>query len=427
MQIVLVGLSHKTAPLSLRERVHFPAEEQESALKQLLELFGIQEGMILSTCNRVELLAVCDAPHKIENTLRHFFSQYHKVSFETYERYLYIYRGEDAVRHLFRVASSLDAMVIGEPQILGQVKDAYYHATHAHTTGTILHRCLHRAFNTAKRVRTETGIGDSSVSVSSAAVDLAEKIFGSVENRKALVLGAGEMSELTVQHLLDAGISSVLIANRDPGKAEELAAKWQGAAVPFERFSDHLPEVDIIISCTGSPAPIISRNHVLQALKQRKQKPLFFIDIAVPRDIDPEVHKIDNAYLYNIDDLQGVVETNLQERRREAKDAEEIITRETRAFLQWLEQLDVVPTIVSLREKAEEIRLQELKKGLEKVRELSEEDRQVCDAMTTAIVNKILHLPLQSLKQSDKTEEKNLFINTVRRLFSLDEEEKQEH
>jgi glutamyl-tRNA reductase len=292
-------------------------------------------------------------------TLRRFMSEYHGVPLEDLGPHLYVYAGPDAVKHVFRVASSLDSMVVGEPQVLGQVKDAYEKAAEGSATGLVLNKFMHKAFSVAKRVRTETRIAQSAVSISFAAVELARKIFGELEGKKVLIVGAGEMCELAATHLVENGVSAVQVTNRTLARAEALAAKFSGRAVPFEEFTYHLPEVDIVISSTGAPHFVVGVEDVRAAMKARKQKPLFLIDIAVPRDVDPRVNDLPNVYLYDVDDLNGVVEANKKERAKEADKAEAIVADEVQGFLGWLKTLEITPTIRQLREKFDGIRRSE--------------------------------------------------------------------
>jgi glutamyl-tRNA reductase len=339
MHILIVGLSHKTAPVEIRERVAFAPTAMEKPLHELSALSAISEGIIISTCNRVELCAVSREPEVGVAQLKRFLSDYHGIFPDELYPHLYEYQGEEAIRHLFRVASSLDSMVIGEPQILGQIKTAYGYGSEFKTAGLILNRFFHKAFSVAKRVRTETDIASNAVSVSFAAVELARKIFGSLEDKTVLLIGAGEMCELAARHFVNNGASSVLVTNRTFERAEKLAAEFGGRAIAFDDFPYHLQQVDIVLTSTGAPNFILGPKKVEEVLRQRRNKPMFFIDIAVPRDIDPKVNSLDNVYLYDVDDLQGVVQANLKERHKEAKKAEGIIDQEIGQFHRWLSSL----------------------------------------------------------------------------------------
>ena len=419
MHIVIVGLSHKTAPVEIRERLAFAPTAMERPLRQLLELPSVAEGLIVSTCNRVELCATTKEPDAAIAALRRFLAEYHEISPEEINTNLYDYQGEEAIRHLFRVASSLDSMVLGEPQILGQIKTAYGYAAEFKTAGLILNRFLHKAFSVAKRVRTETAIASNAVSVSFAAVELARKIFDRLDNKGVMIIGAGEMCELAAKHFVANGVSKVLVTNRTFERAEKLAAEFEGRAVPFDEFADHLAEVDIVMTSTGAPNFILGQRQMEEVLKRRKNKPMFLIDIAVPRDIDPKVNKLDNAYLYDVDDLQGVVQANLKERKKEASKAEAIVEQEIGQFYQWLGNLEVKPTVIALRQKLEEIRRQELEKTFGNLKDLSTKQRKSIEAMAGAIINKVLHKPTSVLKNAQNEASGEDYVDAVRVLFDL--------
>ncbi len=419
MHIVIVGLSHKTAPVEIRERLAFSPTAMERPLRQMLALSPVTEGLIISTCNRVELCAVSKEPDAAIVALRRFLAEYHGLAPQEIDTHLYDYQGEDGIRHLFRVASSLDSMVLGEPQILGQIKTAYGYATEHKTAGLILNRFLHKAFSVAKRVRTETAIASNAVSVSFAAVELARKIFDRLDNKAVMIIGAGEMCELAARHFVTNGVSKVLVTNRTFERAEKLAAEFQGKAVPFDYFVEHLAESDIVLTSTGAPNFILGKRQMEDVLKRRRNRPMFLIDIAVPRDIDPQVNDLDNAYLYDVDDLQGVVQANLKERQKEAGKAEAIVEQEIGQFYQWLANLEVKPTIVALRQKFETIRQQELEKTFGNIRDLSKKERKSIEAMTSAIINKILHQPTTVLKQNQNDHSGEDYVDAVRTLFDL--------
>ncbi len=419
MELIVIGLNHKTAPIEIRERLAFPEDGMEKALSQVKSLPSLKENMILSTCNRVEIYAAARETEKAILDLKGFLSQYHGLSLKEFEKNLYLLIGEEVVRHIFRVASSLDSMVVGEPQILGQIKSAYNIAAEAKTSGLILHRLLHRAFHVAKRVRTETKIGNSAVSVSFVAVELAKKIFGTLEKRTVLLIGAGEMCELAARHLVSGGIEKVLVTNRTYERAVVLAQEFRGEPIPFEEIHRGLRMVDIVISATNSPQYLLHHEEVAKVIKDRKQKPIFFIDIADPRDVEPKVGDIENVYLYNIDDLQKVANDNIQDREKEAQKAEAIVQDEVVKFVNWYQSLEVTPTIVALRKKFEEIRNKELAKTLSIHPDFSDKERQSLEALTSSIINKILHDPLTLLKQKNEEAMADLYLDALRTLFGL--------
>jgi glutamyl-tRNA reductase len=421
MELIVLGLNHKTAPIEIREKLAFPEDTIETALHQVKSLPSLKENMILSTCNRVEIYAAVRETERAIVDLKHFLSKYHRLSLREFEKNLYSLIGEEAVRHIFRVASSLDSMVVGEPQILGQIKSAYEMAVETKTSGLILHRLLHRAFHVAKRVRSETKIGDSAVSVSSVAVELAYKIFESLEKKTVLLIGAGEMCELAARHLISGGVEKVYVTNRTYERAAALAQEFGGEAVPFEEIHQGLIRVDIVISATDSPQHLIRHDQVVKVMKDRKQKPVFFIDIADRRDIEPRVGNIENVYLYNIDDLQKVANENIKDREKEARKAESLVQGEVVKFVNWYHSLEVTPTIVALRQKFEEIRKKELEKTLSLHPNLSEKEKKSLEALTSAIINKILHSPTTSLKQTSEEAIADLYLDALRTLFQLPE------
>jgi glutamyl-tRNA reductase len=355
-RIVLIGLNHKTAPVEIREKFADICVDGAAPLEQLSRIGRVKEVLFISTCNRMEILFTTSTLDQGIGAVVSFLADVYGQTSAALKPYLYIHLDQEAVKHLFRVACSLDSMVVGESQILGQIKQTYRDATEARTSGVILNRLLHKAFSVAKRVRTETKIGSSAVSVSYAAVRLARKIFDDLRDKKAMLVGAGEMAELAAEHLRSHGVEQIVVANRTLDRALELARRLNGTTVSLEELGQELERVDIIISSTGSPHPVIKAREVRKRMRARRNRPLFFIDIAVPRDIEPEVNRIDNVYLYNIDDLQSIVEVNQAERLKEAVRAEHIIESEALQFEGWLRTLEVVPTIVSLRQKAEEVR-----------------------------------------------------------------------
>jgi glutamyl-tRNA reductase len=415
MQLALVGLSHKTAPVEIRERLAFNSEALQSALASLVGRQNITEAMILSTCNRVEVVA--ESPD--DRLIREFLCEFHQISHDVVSKHLYSFTNADAIRHVFRVAASLDSMMIGEPQILGQVKEAYRIAAAAGTVGMHLTALMNRAFAVAKKVRSETGISQSAVSVSYAAVELARKIFGDLSGKTVMIIGASKMGELAAKHLKRNGVSSVLVTNRTFERAVELAQVFEGAAVPFEHFTDHMDRADIVISSTGAPHFIISKTLAEQIIHRRKNKPMFFIDIAVPRDIDPTVNEIDNAFLYDIDDLQQVIDANLKERIKEASRAEEIVDSEVQAFCRKMKSRDVVPTIVQLRETLEKWRRDEIERNRRHLKDFSPEHQAALDHITKSLVNKILHTPIEQLKQMSHDADAPEFAEMLRKIFNI--------
>ncbi len=423
MNLVIVGLNHKTSPVEIREKLSFPAQTIEEPLKRLTSQYGLNECVILSTCNRVEVLAISHEMEKGIWQIKRFLSEYHDIPLEQLDDHLYVHQGEDAVKHLFRVGAGLDSMVMGEPQILGQVKDSYGHAVQYNTAGVIVNKLYHKAFQVAKRIRSETKIGESAVSISFAAVELAKKIFGDLSGKGAMLIGAGEMAELAAKHLQNNGIREILVANRTYEKAVELVRGFNGTAIMFREFPHYLKNVDIVIASTGSPNFIIKPDQIHEVMRERKNKPMFFIDISVPRNIDPLVNNIDNAYVYDVDDLQGVVVANLQERAKEAGEAEAIVTEEIEKFYRWIKSLDVVPTIIALRRACDRIRKAEIERAIPSLNSLTEKERKTIEAMTSSIVNKILHHPVTHLKKEADRVEGDLYIDTIRKLFDLADEE----
>ena len=420
MNLVIVGLNHNSAPVEIREKLSFPAETIAEPLGKLLGHYGLNEAVILSTCNRVEVLAITDDMEKGVWEVKRFLSDVHSIPLEELDEHLYDYCGEEAVKHLFRVAAGLDSMVMGEPQILGQVKDAYGHAVEYDAAGVIVNKLYHKVFQVSKRIRTETKIGESAVSISFAAVELAKKIFGELKGKSVMLIGAGEMAELAAKHLMNSGIGDIFVANRTYERAVEMVRGFGGKAIMFREFPHYLKSVDIVIASTGAAAFIIKPGDVNEVMKARRYKPMFFIDISVPRNIDPRVNDIENAYVYDVDDLQGVVQSNLNERHKEAEQAEFIIDEEIETFYRWIKSLDVVPTIIALRQYCDSVRKAEIDKGLGLLGELSGKEAKALDAMTKAIVNKILHNPIVHLKKDASRIEGDRYIDTIRKLFNLD-------
>ncbi|MBN2397537.1 MAG: glutamyl-tRNA reductase [Deltaproteobacteria bacterium] len=419
MGIILLGINHRSAPLSIRERLSISCGEGGKPFEELKKIPQVEEVLYLSTCNRVEVLANMQDPDAGVEKLKSFITAHGNLSPGEMQRCLYLYRDEGAVRHLFRVASSLDSMVMGEPQILGQVKDSYRLCLKQKTSGVILNKLLHHAFRVAKRVRTETAIANNAVSVSYAAVELAKKIFGTLEGKRVLLVGAGEMAELAARHLMDSGVGRMLFTNRTYENAVRLANDFDGLPVEFELLGEKLGDVDIVISSTGSPEYVISADMAEAALHRRKNRLLFLIDVAVPRDIDPAAEQIDNVYLYNIDDLQGVVDRNTQTRLREAQKAQAIIDEEVAKFSGWHATLDVVPTIVDLKGKAEQIVRGELEKSHAWMKTLGEAERKNIEILVNSVVNKILHDPVVGLKRESRDGGADPYVAAVKRLFRL--------
>lgn len=419
MTISVVGLNHQTAPVAVRERLAFTDQELAIPLERFCDA-AVEEAVILSTCNRVEFyLFAPDAEAGVGSCID-FLSTYHDLPTSAFVPCLYQLYDVDAIRHLFRVAASLDSLVLGEPQILGQVKSAYLAALAAGRTGVVLNQLFSRALNVAKAVRSETGIGDHAVSVSYAAVELAKKIFEQLQTCTAMILGAGETSELAARHLQRQGVESMFVVNRTQIRAEQLAQTLHAKAIPWEMFPEHLVHTDIVISSTGAPHAIIQKAMVQDVMRARKGRPMFFIDIAVPRDIDPGVNTLDDVFLYDIDDLEHVVEANRQERQLEAQAAEDLIWREVRHFQQWLAARDAVPTIVALRKRAELIRHEELEKALTKLDNLTDRERQVIETLATGIVNKLMHTPTVNLKRASRDGRVRDYVQVVQCLFDLE-------
>lgn len=419
--ILLIGLNHKTAPVEIREKLAFKTEVHPlEKLKKEVPFF--QGCLFLSTCNRVEFYFILEC-NKKEELLENFSSFIEKESsyrWKDVKSYFYFLENEEAIKHLFEVACGLDSLVVGEPQILGQVKSAYKEALNYRTSNIILNKLLHKCFSVAKKVRTETGIGGGAVSVSYAAYKLAKKILGSLKDKTILLVGAGEMAELACMHFVAEGVKKVLIANRTISKAVELAEKFKGEPYSLEELPNTLIKADIVISSTGAPNYVITKDIISSILKPRKYKPLFIIDIAVPRDVDPEVNNLENVYLYDIDDLRSVVEKNLKEREKSANRAKIIIETEVLKFQKWLKELDFYPTLKALNEKAEFLRLKELEKTFKKLKNLSEEEKSAIEILTKSLVQKLLYYPINFIKKSYH-EEGKYAISLVRTIFELDE------
>jgi glutamyl-tRNA reductase len=418
MRYQLIGVNHKSAPLEVRERLAIPESRLPDTCRDLTSHPGIEEGMIISTCNRVEMIT-----HTSNGSadLRGFLHNHFQVTAGELDPHLYEFREKDAVRHVFRVASSLDSMVVGEAQILGQVKEAYATARAVGSVRGQLDQLFTRAFAVAKRVRSETAVGSSSVSIASVAVELAKKIFGTLQGKTVFIVGAGKMSELAARHLMAHGCESIFVSNRTYGRAVGLAHKFGGQAIKFDDLYDSCDRADIVITSTGSPHAIFRREHGEQFLNRRKNRPMFFIDIAVPRDVSPEMAKLDGIFTYDIDDLQAAVSSHVADRRKEADLAEAIITSEVERFEARAHTLDVVPTIVSLQDHLETIRQAEIDRVRGRMGALSPEQEMAVEALTRGIINKVMHTPVTTLKTAAREAEATTVIEVVRRLFNLHE------
>lgn len=424
MKAFVVGLNHKIADVDVREKLAFNGPKLEEGLTRFRELPEVDEAVILSTCNRVELYANVRDTEKASEAVRTFLSEFHNINKGSLDNALYIYDDMQAVRHIFRVASSLDSMVVGEPQILGQLKAAFELALSKKTTGVLLNKLLKKAISVAKRVRTETRIAENAVSISFAAVELAKKIFTDLSKRVFMLLGAGEMAELAAKHLISSGVKEVLVSNRTYNRACDLAKEFNGRPVPFDDFIREMARTDIVICSTGAPNYILSKVQMQKVMKERKHRQVFIIDISVPRNIDPEINDLENVYLYNVDDLQGVVKANVFERQKEAEKAEKIIEEELENFVKWRASLDSVPTILALREKAEAIKKEELNKLLHKIEGIGQKEKEAIEYMATALVNKLIHPPTAALKED--SENKDILVATIKRLYGIDGENNEE-
>ena len=418
MNFQLIGVNHNSAPVEVRERLAIPESRLPEALKQLVQHPGIDEGVIISTCNRVEVLT---QTRNGAADLRGFLREFFQMDTADLSPHLYEFHERDAIRHLFRVTSSLDSMVVGEPQILGQMKEAYATARAVGAVHSHLDLLLTRAFAVAKRVRTETAVGSSAVSVASVAVELAKKIFGSLQGKSVFLVGAGKMSELAARHLMAHGAASIFVANRTYDRAIRLAQMFNGQAIEFSRLYDTCDRGDIVITSTGAPHAIFRREHGELFLSRRKNRPMFFIDIAVPRDVDPGLNKVDGIFVYDIDDLQQAVSAHVADRRKEAERAEAIIAGEVERFQSRLQTLDVVPTIVSLQDHLETIRQAEIDRVRGRLGPLSPDQELAVEALTRGIVNKIMHTPISTLKTAARESESTTVVELVRRLFNLQE------
>jgi len=419
MPLILVGLNHRTAPVDVRERLNVPETKLPETLRSLMETGSVDGAALVSTCNRVEAIVSSPREEVIE-ALVNWMAARAMTTREMIEKHLYVLRHGDVVKHLFRVASGLDSMIVGEPQIAGQVKTAFVASQSLETLDPLLNQLFEQTMRVAKRVRTETGLGEHAVSVPFAAVELAKKIFGNLTGLRVLLLGAGEMSELTAEHLASQNVKQIFVANKTFERAESLASRFNGTAIRFERFEEQLASCDIVIASTGAPHHLILPDQVDRVLSSRKVRSLFLIDLSVPRNIDPNVAKVDGAYLYNIDDLQLVADANKELRHKRAVEAEEIIAREVDSFRKRIVAQDAVPTIVELQQRLEDIRAAELDKCLRKLGPISAEQRSAIEQLTTQMVNKILHYPILQLKESsEEPQEREFLRRTIRKIFGL--------
>ena len=419
--LILVGVNHKTTPVEIREKLAFTKGKIEESVDRLLNFPDIIEHTILSTCNRVEIYARANGQNSAIQSIKQFICDFHGLSAVQLEEHFYSYSNEAAIEHLFRVSSSLDSMILGEAQILGQVKDAYSLAKDLRSTGLVLNQLFEKAFSIAKKVREETGIAERSVSISSAAVELAQKIFDDLENHTVMLVGTGEMAELAAKHLISYGVKTVYVTSRTYERAANLARTLNGSALDFEAFKNELYRADIVITSTSASSFIITKDMVEKAIQERKNKPIFFIDIAVPRDIEPDVNDLENVYLYDIDDLHVVVSANMKEREKESENAMHLISQEVNKFNNWLGTLDAVPTIVEIRKRVENIGNQEMERTLKKIPHLSEEDKEIIYQMKNSMINKILHKPTIKLKQKTQSEDGHVYLKAIRHLFHLDD------
>ncbi|UFJ39078.1 glutamyl-tRNA reductase [Brevibacillus humidisoli] len=421
MEILTLGLNYKTAPVEIREKFTFSDDSTPRALHLLSQTKSVVECVILGTCNRTEIYIVCDQLHTGRFYTRNFLAEWFGVDRDSFQEHIYMKENDEAIEHLFRVTCGLDSMVMGETQILGQVRDAFFLAQKHQTTGTVFNTLFQQAITLAKRAHTETGIGQNAVSVSYAAIELGKKIFGTFEDKSVLILGAGKMSELTAKHLHANGVSQVRVANRTLERAQLLARKFQGDACTMDHLAEALLEADIVISSTGASGYVVTYEQLRPIMKQRKHRPLFMVDIAVPRDLDPRLHDLDNVYLYDIDDLEGIVESNLEERSREAERITGMISEEVVAFQNWLNTLGVVPLISALREKAFVIHGDAMRKIENKLPDLTERERHIIRKHTRGIINQLLHDPVVRLKELAVQKRGDEVLEMFSTIFALEE------
>ena len=422
MSIILAGVSHHNTPLSIRERLYFPEGDMSEWLDRLAGYNGLEERLILSTCNRVEVYSAVDDLEQGLDAIHRFFLESRDIGTEELNAHLYVHREAEATRHLFTVASSLDSMVVGEPQILGQVKEAYRVAQASGHAGKALTNLFSRAFRVAKKIREQTPIGESPVSVSSVAVDLAKRIFGSLAGKNVLLLGAGEMGEAAARHLKASGADTLHVANRTLARAQELAAKLKGRAVGFDNLEEALIDADVVITSTASQGFILDKPTVAAALEHRRDAPVFLIDISVPRNVAPDVNELENAYLYDVDDLQSVAADNLRGREEVARDARAILESEVQTYLAREKAEDLRRTFAAIRFFAESMRETEVEKTIPRLPELGADGRDALDAMTKALVNKLLHHPFAVLRRMAEEDVEGISVESVQKLFGVEPE-----
>ncbi|MDD4334244.1 MAG: glutamyl-tRNA reductase [Desulfotomaculaceae bacterium] len=420
MLITVVGLNHRTAPVEVREKLSFPAHTLKGALRRLKSYPVIEGCVILSTCNRTEIYAAAIEMDEGINAIWDFMSRWSGVNISEIKNFTYCHTLYDMIRHTFRVASGLDSMLLGETQILGQLRTAYIDAVEYEATNRVINTLFQLALTVGKRVRTETGIDRNAVSISYAAVELAKQYLGDLNKHRVLVIGAGKMSELTARHLVDNGIPGVIVSNRSFDRAAALAARFNGRAVNFSELYKYMENTDIVISCTAASHTVVKTEEMRRVMEKRNGKKIFMVDIAVPRDIEPEVGKLKGVTLYDIDDLKTVVDHNLTERRNAANKAESIIEEELEKFMKWHSTQFVIPTIATLKNWGEEIKRKELQRALNRLGELSEHDRKVVSSLANSIVNQMLHVPITQLKKYALTVEGHLYTEIMQNLFDLD-------
>lgn len=419
--LLIIGVNHKVAPVEVREKLAHTAG-CENPVVAIKTIPGCRECCFLGTCNRVEVICCTSATAATASAIRQHLFAGSGLTIEEVEKYSYLHVGHEAVNHLFRVAASLDSMIVGEPQILGQLKKAYRAAADLKTVGPVLNKFINKSFSVAKRVRTETNIGSSAVSISYAAVQLAKKIFGTLADKRVMLVGAGEMAELAAEHLIAQGIAGVVVANRTLERAINLAQRFNGTAVTLEGLAAELEDVDILISSTGATGLVLMRDDVKPIMRQRMNRPLFLIDIAVPRDLDPKLNDLDNVYLYDIDNLKDVVEVNKSERNKEADSASRIVDEESLKFQRWLEGMDVTPTIVALRQKVDDLRQSELERTLAQCKDLTAKQIKAVEVLAASLTNKMLHHPIVFLKATGSPAEQTVKLDLIRQVFALDPE-----
>jgi glutamyl-tRNA reductase len=422
MRLSVTGLNHTTAPVEVRERLAFDESRLAEVTSELRRIPGFSEGLVLSTCNRVEIAVTADDAADSRGLVEEFLSSYHRVEREWLQPFLYHFADREAIRHLYRVAASLDSMVVGEPQILGQLKAAYESARASGSVNGFLDNVLTSAFRVAKRVRSDTDIGQSAVSVSYAAVELAKQIFGNLDAKRVMIAGAGKMSELAARHLHRAGVAEIVVTNRSPERARAMAEIFNGQIVDYASFADHLPEVDVLIASSAAPHYILHKHDMQRVMAKRRNRPMFLIDIAVPRNIDPQVNEIESVFLYDIDDMQKVVDGNLRLRQAEAQEAERIIAEEVAKLETRLRQRGAAPLIVGLQQQLELLRRQEIERMTGKLGELTPQQREAVEALTKSIIGKIAHGPISELRRLSAGSESPESIDVLRRAFRLDEE-----